>query len=101
MLSAPQLKDVPIKGVIVTVKGSDYDFLSRYFAPWVGIPEDPVTGSAHTVLASYWSEKLGKKRLVGRQCSVRGGDVGVEVGENGRVQLSGKACIVMEGKLLV
>ena len=101
LLSAPQQGEFPIKGVILTVKGLEYDFLSRYFAPWVGIPEDPVTGAAHTVLASYWSGQLGKKQLLAQQCSVRGGDVGVEVGEGGRVRLSGKACIVMEGKLFI
>ncbi|KAG9344351.1 hypothetical protein JZ751_011020, partial [Albula glossodonta] len=58
-----------VKGVIVTAKGAPtvqpgYDFFSRYFAPWNGIPEDPVTGSAHTVLAGYWSEKLDKKRML-------------------------------------
>ncbi|XP_061084879.1 phenazine biosynthesis-like domain-containing protein [Conger conger] len=66
-----------IKGVIVTVKGTPtvqpgYDFLSRYFAPWNGIPEDPVTGSAHSVLAGYWSEKLGKERMLdGRITALR------------------------------
>ena len=91
-----------VKGVILTVKGTgEYDFLSRYFAPWVGIPEDPVTGAAHTVLASYWSEQLGKRRLFARQCSARGGDVRVEIGDGGRVFLSGRAYIVMEGKLRV
>uniref|UniRef100_A0A3Q4GQV2 Phenazine biosynthesis like protein domain containing n=1 Tax=Neolamprologus brichardi TaxID=32507 RepID=A0A3Q4GQV2_NEOBR len=52
-----------------------YDFYSRNFAPWVGIPEDPVTGSAHTVLGSYWSDKLGKKKLLAYQCSSRGGEL--------------------------
>jgi len=90
-----------IKGVIVTVKGSgDYDFFSRYFGPWVGIPEDPVTGAAHTVLASYWSSELGKSEMLARQCSKRGGDVRVTVGRQpGRVYLAGKAYIVMKGKL--
>lgn len=90
-----------IRGVIVTVKGNgEYDFFSRYFAPWVGILEDPVTGSAHTVLASYWSKQLGNQEMLARQCSKRGGDVRVTVGkEPGRVYLAGKACIVMQGKL--
>ena len=106
-LDTQALKQVPqsetqVKGVILTVRGrGDYDFLSRYFAPWVGIPEDPVTGAAHTVLAGYWSEVLGKTRLFARQCSVRGGDVRVEVGEGGRVYLSGRAYVVMEGKLKI
>ena len=102
------LKQIPqrepeVKGVILTARGTgEYDFISRYFAPWVGIPEDPVTGAAHTVLASYWSQELGKRRLVARQCSARGGDVRVEVGEEaGRVHLSGLAYIVLEGKLKI
>ena len=51
-----------VRGIIITIngKGTEYDFISRYFAPWVGIPEDPVTGSAHTVLTPYWSSELGK-----------------------------------------
>ncbi|XP_027752468.1 phenazine biosynthesis-like domain-containing protein [Empidonax traillii] len=57
-----------VKGLILTLKGNSsgkgYDFYSRYFAPWNGIPEDPVTGSAHAVLSSYWSEKLGKKEML-------------------------------------
>ena len=101
LLQTPQQGEFQVKGVILTVKGTDYDFLSRYFAPWVGIPEDPVTGAAHTVLAGYWSEQLGKKRLLARQCSARGGDVRVEIGDDGRVYLSGKAYIVMEGTLMI
>ena len=101
LLNVPQQGEIQVKGVILTVKGTEYDFISRYFAPWVGIPEDPVTGAAHTVLAGYWSEQLGKKQLLARQCSARGGDVRVEVGEGGRVYLSGRAYIVMEGKLFI
>ena len=101
LLQTPQPGKFQIKGVILTVRGTEYDFLSRYFAPWVGIPEDPVTGAAHTVLAGYWSEQLGKKRLLARQCSARGGDVRVEIGEDGRVCLSGRAYIVMEGRLMI
>ena len=98
MKSVPQ-SEPQVKGVIVTIKGrEEYDFLSRYFAPWVGIPEDPVTGAAHTVLAAYWSQELGKKQMFARQCSARGGDVRVKVGET-RVYLSGNAYIVMEGRL--
>ena len=101
LLQTPQQGEFQIKGVILTMRGTEYDFLSRYFAPWVGIPEDPVTGAAHTVLAGYWSEQLGKKRLLARQCSARGGDVRVEIGEDGRVCLSGRAYIVMEGRLMI
>ncbi|KAJ8248255.1 hypothetical protein GJAV_G00240060 [Gymnothorax javanicus] len=93
-----------IKGVIVTVKGSPtvqpgYDFFSRYFAPWNGIPEDPVTGSAHSVLAAYWSEKLGKERMLAFQCSDRGGELELALRSDGRVDISGQAVIVLKGTL--
>lgn len=99
--SACQPPGMDIRGVIVTVRGegTEYDFFSRYFAPWNGIPEDPVTGSAHTVLADYWSGVLGKGELRGRQCSPRGGDVRVRV-DGDRVFLSGMACIVVRGTLM-
>uniref|UniRef100_UPI00358F9A45 phenazine biosynthesis-like domain-containing protein isoform X2 n=1 Tax=Myxine glutinosa TaxID=7769 RepID=UPI00358F9A45 len=92
---------VHVRGVIVTLRGDGrpYNFYSRYFAPWVGINEDPVTGSAHTVLAPYWSGRLGMMHLQGRQCSPRGGDVDVTIREDGRVDLAGHACIVTCGTL--
>ncbi|XP_078660046.1 phenazine biosynthesis-like domain-containing protein [Branchiostoma floridae x Branchiostoma belcheri] len=101
-----------IRGVIVTVKGSPengcvdnqgvmYDFVSRYFAPWNGIPEDPVTGSAHTVLASYWAEELGKTQFYARQCSARGGDLKVRLREDGRVDVAGKAAVVVQGMIRI
>ena len=92
-----------VRGVIVTVKGTgEYDFLSRYFAPWVGIPEDPVTGSAHAVLAGYWSGVLdGRREMKARQCSSRGGDVVVKVMENDRVYVGGPAYILTRGRLRV
>jgi predicted PhzF superfamily epimerase YddE/YHI9 len=62
-------------GVIATAPGSDCDFVSRLFAPFYGIPEDPVTGSAHTLLVPYWSQRLGKPSLFARQVSKRGGEV--------------------------
>ena len=89
-----------IRGIIVTVKGKeDHDFVSRYFAPWNGIPEDPVTGSAHTVLAAYWKGELKKNKMFACQCSKRGGELKIEVCPNDRVLLSGQACIVMSGKI--
>ena len=89
-----------VRGVIVTVKGKDdYDFVSRYFAPWNGIPEDPVTGSAHTVLAAYWNRELKKDKMFACQCSKRGGELKIEICPNDRVLLSGQACIVMSGKI--
>uniref|UniRef100_A0A9J7X8G2 Phenazine biosynthesis-like protein domain containing 2 n=1 Tax=Cyprinus carpio carpio TaxID=630221 RepID=A0A9J7X8G2_CYPCA len=95
-----------IKGVIVTMKGAPtaqpgYDFYSRYFAPWVGILEDPVCGSAHTVLAAYWSEKLNKKKMLAYQCSSRGGELGLEVRDDGRLNISGQAQIVLQGTLKI
>ena len=92
-----------VRGVIITIRGSDgYDFYSRYFAPWNGIPEDPVTGSAHTVLANYWGTLLRKDELVARQCSARGGDVKMKLlADNQKVILAGKAFIVMKGALLI
>lgn len=87
-----------IRGIIVTSKSTEYDFISRYFAPWNGILEDPVTGSAHTVLAVYWSRLLNKKLLYGYQKSARGGDVECELDENNqRVLLRGYAVTVLQG----
>ncbi|KAG7462942.1 hypothetical protein MATL_G00190110 [Megalops atlanticus] len=93
-----------VKGVIVTVKGAPtaqpgYDFFSRYFAPWNGIPEDPVTGSAHTVLAGYWSEKLGKQKMLAYQCSSRGGELELMIRGDGRVDIAGRAVTVFQGTL--
>ncbi|TCC40805.1 PhzF family phenazine biosynthesis protein [Kribbella speibonae] len=89
-----------LRGVIVTAQGSEYDFVSRFFAPGSGIPEDPVTGSAHTSLAPYWAERLGRDELVGYQASARGGVVQV-VPSGDRVYLKGQAITVLDGELLV
>jgi PhzF family phenazine biosynthesis protein len=88
------------QALLITAKGhSDaYDFVSRLFAPQVGIDEDPVTGSAHCVLAPYWSPILDKKVMVGYQASERGGFVGVEY-RGARVGLRGSAITVLEGSL--
>ena len=94
------LANVDTRGVIVTSRTSsvDYDFVSRFFAPRVGINEDPVTGSAHCCLAPYWQERLGMDEMVGYQASARGGVVRVRVvGE--RVMLGGQAVTVMRGEL--
>ena len=92
------------RGVIVTAKsdpGNDKaDFVSRFFAPSAGIPEDPVTGSAHCCLAPYWAEKLGKIELTGYQASARGGYVRCR-SDRDRVHLGGEAVTVLSGKLLV
>jgi PhzF family phenazine biosynthesis protein len=95
---------VPIRarGIIVTA-ASDIpgtDFVSRFFAPSVGIPEDPVTGSAHCCLAPYWGAKLGKTEMTGFQCSARGGSVHVKLAGD-RVILGGHAVLVFSGMLHV
>ena len=94
------LAKVKTRGVIVTAKGNEdgVDFVSRFFAPGVGIDEDPVTGSAHCALADYWRGKLGKDNFFARQLSKRGGEMRVKI-ENNRALLSGKAITVWEGFL--
>lgn len=91
----------PGHGVIVTARSDrhDYDFVSRFFAPAVGVPEDPVTGSAHCALTPYWAERLGKNVMIGYQASPRGGFVGVAL-KGDRVELTGSAVTVMRGNLL-
>lgn len=89
-----------ISGVIITADGSPtYDFISRFFAPWVGINEDPVTGAAHTVLAPYWSKQLGKREMKAHQASARGGELSLKVKPNNTVDLIGNAVLVFEGQL--
>lgn len=78
--------------------GQGYDFVSRVFAPKVGIPEDPVTGSSHTVLAPFWADRLGRTSLVGLQASPRSGVVGVELNGD-RVTVLGRAITVLDGVL--
>jgi PhzF family phenazine biosynthesis protein len=86
-------------GVIVTAPGDDVDFVSRFFAPKAGVPEDPVTGSAHCTLIPYWSERLGKKKLRAHQLSRRGGEVFCEdLGD--RVKIAGHAVTYLEGVIL-
>lgn len=93
------LRQLPVRGVIVTARGRDYDFVSRFFAPGSGIDEDPVTGSAHSALAPFWSERLGKTEMIGFQASARGGVVKVRVEED-RVYMSGQAVTMLRGDLL-
>ncbi|MGA7402428.1 MAG: PhzF family phenazine biosynthesis protein, partial [Candidatus Sulfotelmatobacter sp.] len=87
-------------GVAITAPGSDCDFVSRYFAPSYGIPEDPVTGSTHCSLAPYWAERLGKTSLHARQVSERGGELWCEV-KGDRVILKGNAVLTLRGELLI
>ncbi len=95
------LATLPVRGVIVTSRADTegYDFVSRFFAPQVGVNEDPVTGSAHTCLAPYWSEKLDKDTMVGYQASARGGIVRVQI-QGDRVLLGGQAVTVLRGELV-
>jgi predicted PhzF superfamily epimerase YddE/YHI9 len=90
---------VSARGVMVTAEGSDHDFVSRFFAPNVGVPEDPVTGSAHCTLAPFWAERLGKREMRAYQASRRGGAVGVRVAGD-RVFLNGRAVTVFRGSLM-
>lgn len=90
---------VEARGVICTARGeAGHDFVSRFFAPRVGIDEDPVTGSAHCVLAPYWAAKLGRSALAAFQASPRGGEVRVEA-RGARVTLAGQAVTVLRGEL--
>ncbi len=94
-----QLAKIDCRGVIVTAAADGhYDFVSRFFAPRVGIAEDPVTGSAHCCLAPYWSVLSGRTRMLGFQASPRGGEVRVEL-INERVLLSGAARTVISGEV--
>lgn len=89
------------RGVCVTAPSKDegYDFYSRFFAPAVGINEDPVTGSAHSVLAKYWSDILGKKELSAYQLSVRGGYLKLKILEDNSLEVISNAKITIEGEL--
>ena len=94
------LATIPMRGVIVTSPSSstEYDFVSRFFAPQVGVNEDPVTGSAHCCLGPYWGAKLGKNEMVAYQASSRGGIVRVRMDKD-RVYLGGQAVTVLRGEL--
>lgn len=96
------LAAIPTRGIIITAVSDlpHFDFVSRFFAPSVGVPEDPVTGSAHCCLGPYWGEKLKKTELDGFQCSVRGGTVRVTL-HGDRVILWGHAVHISSGQLLV
>ncbi|RTQ48841.1 PhzF family phenazine biosynthesis protein [Hymenobacter gummosus] len=93
------LGKVEYRGIIVTAPGAgDIDFVSRFFGPRVGVPEDPVTGSAHTQLVPYWAARLGKTRLRARQVSARGGDLWCEL-QGERVLMSGYAVTYLRGEI--
>jgi PhzF family phenazine biosynthesis protein len=95
-----RLKQIEVRGVIVTSMASTqgFDFVSRFFAPGAGVPEDPVTGSAHCCLGPFWMKRLGKQEMMAYQASARGGVVRVRV-EGDRVKLSGEAVTFFRGEL--
>ncbi|MBU3059057.1 PhzF family phenazine biosynthesis protein [Pseudomonas indica] len=92
------LARLPWQGVIITAPGVRHDFVSRFFAPAIGIDEDPVTGSAHCSLIPYWAERLGKTRLSAFQCSARGGELMCQL-DGGRVKIAGHSVLVASGTL--
>ncbi len=95
------MADLPLPGVIITAQGgAPYDFTSRSFAPVKGVPEDPVTGAAHCVLAPFWAARRGRNSLAAFQASERGGQVECVV-DGDRVHMSGRATVYMEGQLVI
>lgn len=94
------LTELDLRGVIATAPGDEVDFVSRFFAPKLGVPEDPVTGSAHCTLAPYWADRLSRERLRARQVSKRGGDLWCRV-RGARVEIAGTAAGYLEGTLTV
>jgi len=96
----PLLEKADVRGIIVTAPGREVDFVSRFFAPAAGVDEDPVTGSAHTMLTPYWSNRLGKEELVARQISKRGGTVYCRQ-MNERVELAGTAKTFLKGEIQI
>jgi PhzF family phenazine biosynthesis protein len=95
------LRSLPARGVIVTSRSSDrrFDFVSRFFAPAVGVDEDPVTGSSHTVLVPYWAGRLGRRSFTAYQASERGGILHLRL-EGDRVRIAGRAVTVIKGELV-
>ena len=94
------IAELKARGLIVTAPGGDIDFVSRFFAPGIGVDEDPVTGSAHTLLAPYWSERLGKSKMVAEQLSPRGGILYCELSSN-RVLIGGQARAYLKGRIRI
>ncbi len=95
-----EIQKLPLRGLAITAKSEAYDFVMRFFAPRFGIDEDPVTGSAFTQLIPYWSGVLGKRSMVARQVSSRGGDVRCEM-QGDRVKMAGRAATYFEGKIRI
>ncbi len=94
------LSNIPFEEVIVTAPGNDSDFVSRMFAPRIGIPEDPVTGAIHCSLIPYWAEQLGKDKLFARQVSKRGGELFCELSGD-RVKIGGSAILYLKGEIYI
>jgi predicted PhzF superfamily epimerase YddE/YHI9 len=94
------LKKLDRFAVIVTAPGTDCDFVSRFFAPGKGVPEDPVTGSAHCTLIPYWAGRLGKTTLHARQISPRGGELFCKLAGD-RVDIAGQATLFLKGRIWV
>ncbi len=94
------LMKIPFDEVIVTAEGTEADFVSRLFAPKIGIPEDPVTGATHCALIPYWAERLGKEKLYARQLSKRGGELFCEL-DGDRVKIGGNAALYMKGEIYI
>jgi PhzF family phenazine biosynthesis protein len=97
---AGRLAAVPPGRIIVTAPGVDCDFVSRFFAPYAGVPEDPVTGSSHCTLVPYWAGRLGKTALHARQISRRGGELWCEL-DGDRVRMAGRAAAYLKGRISV
>jgi PhzF family phenazine biosynthesis protein len=94
------LEKIKSRGICVTAPGKKVDFVSRFFAPQSGIPEDPVTGSAHTTLIPYWSARLGKATMIAHQLSRRGGIIYCQL-DNERVKIGGKAIHYFSGEIFI
>ena len=96
-----RLAQEPVRGFIITARGSgEFDFVSRWFGPGAGVMEDPVTGSAHSVLGPYWEQRLGRSEFTAYQASRRGGVIRVAV-RGDRVRLGGRAVTTLRGELIL
>ena len=94
------IKQLDCFAVVVTAKGDEVDFVSRFFTPAAGVPEDPVTGSAHSTLIPFWAGRLGKNKMVARQLSQRGGTLFCENMDERRVKIAGCAVLYMQGEIV-
>lgn len=96
-----QIAQQNCRGLIATARSERVDFVSRFFAPQVGVPEDPVTGSAHTSLIPFWAKKLQKDEMIAQQLSARGGTIYCKLLSNSRVSIAGKAKLYLRGEIFV